>query len=408
MKKILFIKTSAIVKYLVNNPPLGLLYISGTLSNEYFEKRILNMLTPGITVERVKKEIKSYSPDIIAFSSMSYEFDTLIELSAFAKENLDNVLIISGGNLPSMSPKLVMENSEVDIAVIGEGERIFPAPFTDPWSGERYMHILTSRGCPYNCVYCSKPFGRKVRTHSVKRVLKEIDVLYREFSVREFVVIDDIFNIDEKRALDICEGIIALPYSIKLSFPNGLRADLMSRKLVDRLKAAGTYYIAYSIESINPKIIRFIKKELDIEKAEEIIKYTSDSGILTGTYFMFGFPGESRSDIFKNIRYATHSYADLIGFHIATPLPGTEFFNYGISEGYFDKNEYFDSLNRSASFEDGRFRISLLSERELKKILKQAYFMAYSNPARILRLLKKMPKKDIIRKAVNLVRLLIG
>ena len=132
------------------------------------------------------------------------------------------------------------------------------------------MTIFTSRGCPYNCIYCHNIFGKHFRARSAGHVWEEMKLLYNDYGVKQFFIWDDIFNLDKERAYKICDLIIKSGYDIKLAFPNGLRGDLMDRDLIFKLKEAGTFFITYAIETGSPRLQKFIKKNMNLEKLKEI------------------------------------------------------------------------------------------------------------------------------------------
>jgi len=237
------------------------------------------------------------------------------------------------------------------------------------------MTIFTSRGCPYNCIYCHNIFGKHFRARSAEHVWEEMKLLYNDYEVKQFFIWDDIFNIDKERAGKICDFIIQSGYDIKLAFPNGLRGDLMDRELIFKLKEAGTFFITYAIETGSQRLQKFIKKNMNLEKLKEIITITSkEAGIVTQGFFMFGFPTETREELYMTIDYAVKSDLDFTSMFIVNPFEGTELFNMAVAHTGI-KEYKFDYYNANYSLAE-------VSIEELKEIHKEGQ-IKFHTPERV-------------------------
>jgi len=240
------------------------------------------------------------------------------------------------------------------------------------------MTLFTTRGCPYHCVYCHNIFGKKFRARSAENVWKEMKFLYEDFGVHQFFIWDDIFNLDKKRLFSICDYIIESGYDIKLAFPNGLRGDIMDRDTIFKLKDAGAFFITYAIETASPRLQKLIKKNVDLEKLKEVITITSkEAGILTQGFFMFGFPTETREELYMTMDYAVKSDLDLTSIFIVNPFEGTELAEMAKKHA-MEKNEkfVFDYYNVNYSLAE-------VSIEELKKIHIEAQVKFSTTPGRI-------------------------
>jgi hypothetical protein len=156
--------------------------------------------------------------------------------------------------------------------------------------------MATSRGCPFLCTYCFTFGGKTVRLRSAKRVFAEMDALWTKRGVRDFYFVEDIFNVDKRRAQELCALILAGRREWRLYFVNGLRADLMDRALVNDLAAAGAVWITYAVETVNPRLQKMVKRSMNLEKAREMINYTQDKGLAVNVNTMFGFPTETAAE----------------------------------------------------------------------------------------------------------------
>jgi hypothetical protein len=156
--------------------------------------------------------------------------------------------------------------------------------------------LVTSRGCPYRCTYCFQPPDSKLRLRSARGVVREIETLVRDHGVRDLYVVDDIFNVHRKRALEVFERLIDAKLGVRLYFVNGLRVDLCDPAFVDRMIEAGTVWVAFAIESAHPRIAEMIKKKIDLERAHEVISHAQRAGIVVNVNTMFGFPTETAAE----------------------------------------------------------------------------------------------------------------
>jgi radical SAM superfamily enzyme YgiQ (UPF0313 family) len=255
---------------------------------------------------------------------------------------------------------------------------------------ERYMSIFTSRGCPYQCVYCHPVFGKKYRTRSAQNVCDEINILYHKYGIRELHVADDTFNLDIPRAEKILDFIIENKLDLRISFPNGVRADRLTDRLLNKMKKAGTFMVSYAIETASPRMQKIIKKNVELDKVFDIVKKTDKLGIIANGFFMIGFPGETREEIEMTIRYALKSKFHTASFFVVTPNPGTELYE-------MVKDSIGKKPDEGALFHYFHpYGICEVDDAELQQLLKKANYLFYLNPVRMLRFLQLLPqKKDI-------------
>ena len=446
MLKILFVKPQNKIILKLATPPLGIMYISSYL-RQYLKEdiriKIIDNRLYGYNEEQLCQRIKEYNPSIVGISSITVEDGDMHAAARAAKRFNRKIVVIAGGHHPTQYYDEVIMDRNIDALVLGEGELTFlelvqnymsgkgydgvkgiafrmddqvvraperelmpdldliPFPAWDlidmkayfrvlSMSGilgyRKYMSILTSRGCSYECIYCHGLVGKYFRARSVEDVGREIDALVSRYGIYKLEILDDIFNLDYKRAQGILDFIISRSYKLKLSFPNGLRGDLLDYNILLKLKKAGTIACGVAMESASSRIHNMIKKELDINKTEEMVRMSSRLGMLTGSAFMLGFPGETREEMLSTINMAVKSELDLAYFFIVIPFKGTPLFEENkmmIAEKY--KNVPFSDYN----YFRGVFNLSSVSDKEFIKIQQMAYLRFYLYPRRILRILSK-------------------
>lgn len=439
MAKILLIKASHITPDNSSvTPPLGLMYLAGFLRGYGgHECKIIDTRVQRLDM----KEVSNFSPEIIGISSITAEVDSLHALAQMLKEALPDVKIITGGPHPSQFPTKVLSDTHIDFAVIGEGEMTFhdlvdamcrhkdisvikglayrdngtvrftqprehmedldslPFPAWDlidplvyakhkrmsPLYGNTYMTLFTSRACPYHCIYCHNIFGKNFRASSPERVVKEIETLVYQYNIREFDVVDDIFNLDKRRAEKIFDLIVQRRLDVSLAFPNGLRSDRLDENILKKSREAGTEFISFAIETASPRLQRFIKKNLDLKKAGRAISIAARHGIYSNGFFILGFPTETQEEALQTIRFALESDLHSAYFFILIPFENTELFE-----------KYGKDFSADASAYDyyvGSFNLSEMSDEVLFRLQKTAFRKFWLNPLRLLRMILAHPSK---------------
>jgi radical SAM superfamily enzyme YgiQ (UPF0313 family) len=241
--------------------------------------------------------------------------------------------------------------------------------------------------------------GKRFRTRSAENIVAEIETLARNHGIREITIADDVFNLDRARAKRFCDLVLDRGLRLAFTFPSGLRGDVMDEELLTKLKAIGTYKIAYGIETGSPRVQKLIRKNVDLEKLRDVIRTTARLGILVQGFFLFGFPTETREDLDRTVRYALSSRLDLASFNIVNAFPGTELHamaaGMGIALNYsLDQYDY-DTLD---------FQLSEVPTGELRRLIRGLNMRFYLHPARLARILARLPHK---RQLLDLVGLFV-
>ena len=261
---------------------------------------------------------------------------------------------------------------------------------------KRYMPIYTSRACPYQCTYCHDIFGKTFRARTPQDVFDEIKILHDRYGIKEFQVYDDIFNIRTDRAIAVCDLIIKSGLKIHISFPNGLRGDIMNEELLRKLKLAGTYKIAYAIETAAPRLQKLIKKNVRLDRLKQVIEQTDKMGILCHGFFMLGFPTETKEEVMQTVDYALTSRLHFGGFYFLDPFEGTEIAEWALQM----RPDLMEKENHSYFSADRQ--LSEVPTKELELIQRNLYRKFYFNPHRIMRMLLLLPKRT---QALSLIKL---
>jgi len=371
-------------------PPLGLAYIIAVLKRSHNEAKIIDLSAENIDL---KTFLSREKPEVIGISSIVTTARQALEIAEQTKKILPESFVVMGGPYPSMmSDRLLARHREVDAAVVGEAEFAFlelikrlqngdildsveglifreddkirsnqrsnpiypldqiPYPAREELKmqlyGENAGTIFTSRGCPQQCIFCSRPvFGRKWRGHSPDYVLEEIEQLTKTYGVSTLSVLDDNFTVDLDRAEKILDGIIAKKWKLSIYFWNGMRADHMTKSLMAKLKKAGCTAINFGVESVDPDVISFIRKGVSLDQIEQAINLTRELGIRANVFLMLGNPGDNCESADKIIDFVEKVHVDGVHLSMATPLLGTKFWDWVDKNGQwldYDREELLD------------------------------------------------------------------
>jgi len=265
--------------------------------------------------------------------------------------------------------------------------------------------MLTSRGCPFHCIFCHRPhLGKEFRARSAENVLEEIRQIIK-MGISEIMIYDDTFTVDLDRAKAICLGIIQ--DNLPITFDIRARVDTVDDELMELLKVAGCKRIHYGVEASVPSVLKAICKEIDLGKVEETFKLTKRYGIETLAYFILGSPTETVTDIEHTIEYAKKLNPDYCHFAIMTPYPATPLYQLGLNEGLY--NDYWLEFAKSpsASFKPPCW--GEINRETLVKLLGKAYKSFYLRPGYILKQVNKARKsKSLGRKVRAGLRVLKG
>lgn len=374
--------------------PLGLMYLSAYLKQHVdpsLEIEIVNTLIDLPRRGGIGAVLRELRPQVVGVRGLTLfepQFNELLEeVKAFDR----TILTVAGGPLPTTEPDRVARNPNVDVCVIGEGEITFaeivrafldgrsPAgiagtasrdasgaivrggerllitdldalPFPDyerldlaayqtslnyGYNRRRQGVLLSSRGCPYRCVFCHVNLGKAFRARSPANLLAEVELLHRRHGVDDIFVVDDIFNLDYERAVEFLDLLIDARFRVRLYLVNGIRADLVDTAFIDKMKAAGVIWISYAVESGDPGMQKLIRKHLKFEKARAAIAATADRGLIVNYSFILGFPTETLSQANKTLEFIGTLPPSVLPFCFgAKYYPGTEMYDMAIAMGY--------------------------------------------------------------------------
>jgi len=388
--------------YEVHIPPLGLMYLASyartILPGVEFRIVESSLSSPDLSSTDLSTDdarfiriLNEFQPDVVGIRSIAFFLEELQRVASLVRAHSDATIVAGGPIVQAYKRRLFQEVPELEIAVKGEGEKVFadllsgaPLPSiagllyrTDDAAAENgvtenedqleladvdslpfpsydlidldqyerqlsyaYNHrrqgvLLTSRGCAYHCTFCFTHW-KGIRLRSAANIFDEIKELHDQHGILDFYIVDDIFNVDAKRALELFDRIVAAGLKLRLYFVNGLRADITSEKFVDRALAAGAVWFTYAVESGTDEIQRLVKKRLDLEKAKRIIAYTQRQNVAVNISTMYGFPTETRELAQRTLDWLSElPKASLLPYHFCLRFfPGCEINQQALEAGW--------------------------------------------------------------------------
>ena len=388
--RILLVLPPNIGRYVVATVPhAGLAFLAAVLESKGHKVGIQDMRIYSSNDDLFKK-IESFNPEMMGVSTASIGYKMAYEIVGALKKRYPKIPIAMGGSYASTVHSKVLQDTIADYVVYGEGEHAFldladgmppkdvkgliwrdngeiimnPPPkfFTDldslPFPDydkfeldkmlEKRIPLVTSRGCPNRCTFCSIQLvmGYPFRTRSPENVLKEIEFWYkRGYEIFEFS--DDNFTFNMPRAEKICDLIVESGMKIKMIFGNGLRADRVNEKLLTKLKKAGTVWIGYGLETSDETGLNLMKKDLEVDQLSKAVAYTKKLGIECQIHFIIGAPGATYETFKKDLEFAEEAAPDQVRFFNMVPYPGTEMFEWVKQNGRFlhQPEDYLNNLN---------------------------------------------------------------
>ena len=258
-------------------------------------------------------------------------------------------------------------------------------PLTDGLDpNARTYTLVTSRGCPYKCIYCSKPItGHTWRARSPEDVVAEWEYLVKEMGATEIGITDDVWNLKLSRAKEICRLIIAKDLNhVPWVTIHGMRADHTDAELFQLMKEAGCKRVGFGVESGNQAVLDSIRKNQTLDDVRRAFKEAKAAGLETMGFFIFGLPADTEETMEDTIRFALELDPDLANFMMAAPYPGTELWDIARESGRLFSMDWRDYAIHD---EKARYELPTLPPELVERKWHEAYRRFYLRPSRIWR-----------------------
>ncbi len=433
-----------------DHPHLGLAYVAAVLEAEKHDVRIIDIDAEALTDDSLGKIIEVEKPDLAGITATTPVFYSALKIAEIVKKNSLAHTVI-GGIHATLIPVECAENPFIDFVVVGEGEKTIvellnaiqdksdfsdikglvyksgkqiiqngvrepiqdldaiPFPARHLFKNQKYTYpdalrypaspIITSRGCPGNCTFCTAKFlhGKRFRCRSAENILDEIELLIKDYGVREIHIWDDNFITNRNRVFAFRDGIIRRNIKVLFSFPNGIRADFINRDILKALKDFGTYSVAIGVESGNQNILDMIQKGIKLEQIENAFRLAKEMKMETWGFFLIGLPGEDRNTINDTINFAIKLDPDIAKFHVLKPFPKSIVYEQLKSQGLIiDENYIHYGIHTKPVH-----RLPTVSQDELLELQQRAYRRFYMRPSKMLKEIMRL--KSWNRMKLNLI-----
>jgi len=261
-------------------------------------------------------------------------------------------------------------------------------PATDAIDGARSFSILTSRGCPYRCTFCSQSImPQKWRARTAENVLAEWRHLVEDLGAQEIGVLDDSANIKVDRLLELSDMLIENKLNhVPWIFVNGIRANLASKEFLAKMKSAGLKRTAFGVESGDPDILLSIDKKIDHDTIRRAFKNAKEAGLETIGFFIIGLPGETEETMERTIQFAIEIDPMIANFSMLTPYPGTTVYEIARRQGRILVEDWEDYV-----FFEGRARYEMgdMTAELIERKWREAYRRFYLRPSRAMRIVTR-------------------
>ena len=410
-------------------PPYSLMQLAAILKEKGHEVALIDANGEGISYQDVRHRLVVQSPfDALIFRFTPTTFDHDLKVAELAKEISARTITIGlCWTLQSFTKEILKSCDSLDIYAMGESEATVPnlvdalaqkkgweglrtvkglaykmdgavvyigAPsedvdydalpvpafdlvnthryYNNTRRNTRFMIVYTSKGCPYNCIYCTMR-RTKWKAKSAERVIREIRTLVRNYGAKEIGFFDETFTLNRQRVIDICQGL--LNEGIKLTWYCNTRVDRVDSELLELMRKAGCRGISYGVESGSQVILDNAKKGHTVEQARNAINWAKDVGIKTYASFMVGLPGESWDTIQETLEFIKSTLPNGAQFNVAVPYPGTELYKIAKTSGWIAGNLDWRTLYQHSS----AMRTAEMTSSELNQARKLLYRSLYFN-----------------------------
>lgn len=359
----------------------------------------------GTSFEQIEEIIRDCKPDMVGVNNLfTTQRKNAHEIYKLAKKTNPGIVTVAGGAHPTAMPELVLSDKNVDFVVIGEGEETivdlisfveskkdfssldgigfrrngdvklmpktkyienldelpFPARHLlnmrkyfgleashGTRSKKRFSPIITSRGCPARCMFCSahKVWGKAFRFRSAENVIAEMKLIKQEYGIEEIMFEDDNINLNAKRAEKIFDLMIEEELDFVWDTPNGVAAWTLTENIIRKMKLSGCRKLNFPIETGNQFVMdNIIRKPVKLHKIAPLINYAHKIDLKVGIFLVIGMPGETEKQMWDSVHFAKDLGVYSPHISIATPYPGSELYDICVEKKYLRDKFSLDDL----------------------------------------------------------------
>ncbi len=361
---------------------IGLAYLAAALKEQGHSVVVLNFnnYRKKNPEKWLQDTVMRFKPDLVGFSVLTLSYKGATRMMQSMRGYFKGAIVWGGAHITVEKENLLNKHPEIDYLAVGEGERTLLA-LLDHLAGRRELSsingiiyrdkdgiretppveiirdldllpfpdysafgveemdaypLLTSRGCPYNCIFCLSPVlagGRRWRARKVDHLIAELKYAQKKYKFRSFNIIDDCFTLNKARAEDFCDRLVAEKMNWPWACSNGIRADLVSDSLVGKMKKSGCTRVFLGVESMVPEVFASINKGETLDDIRNAVRLFKKNNILVNAFHIIGLPGDTYERTMRSYELSSELGVDGSMWQILVPFPGTEAFNWANKHG---------------------------------------------------------------------------
>ncbi len=373
------------LKTVALRPPIDLMYAAASFERAGAECRLVDYPGEGWGWDQLEDDLRTFAPDAVVLSITTPSFKDDMKAATLAKEVLPNVVTIAkGAHFNTLDIEAMREHRDLDIGLRGEyeltcldlglglpvpsipgltyrgedGEPIqnparqlpvdldqipYPARhlgnnrlYIRPDTDELQTTIVTNRGCPFSCTYClaNQVSGLRNRYRSVENVMGEIRECVQRHGIRNFLFRSDLFTQNKKWVIELCKSII--DERLDISWASNSRVDTVNPEVLEWMKKAGCWIIAFGVEKGDDDSLQMINKKATADQAREALRITREAGIRRSMYLLFGLPEDTEEILRNDIEFAKELDPDFLEIFYPYPFPGTALYKEAVAKGLLE------------------------------------------------------------------------
>ena len=429
-------------------PNLGIGYNASALRRAGHDVKICNAARKNMLPEDVARTVAEERYNLVGITIFTPYFSSAGMYAEALRRRVPETILVAGGPHAIFEPEEIYERIPAfDYVVTGEGEETFPALVSllesreepgpadlekipnlcfrdgngfrkterslikdikplDPvaWDllgphkfglhpngiftkKKKVAPMITSRGCPYPCKFCGAglAMGRKIRHRDPESILDDMQLLRDEYDIWEIQMMDDNFIVDNRFAIDVCEGMIRRKLDMVWGCPPGIRVDCVTEEVISAMAAAGCYSTSLGIESGSQRVLNLMKKKIDLDEVPRKLSIIRKHGIRVTGLFILGFPGETTGEMEQTVALSLKLDLNRANFFTFTPFPGSVMYDELKAMGKLDNLNYDDLYIHNLGYVDDS-----IDPDALDQVHKRAHFRFYLRPRIILGILKEI------------------
>jgi anaerobic magnesium-protoporphyrin IX monomethyl ester cyclase len=416
-------------------PPLGVAYLAGAARAAGHPTSVIDAYANDLPELELLDAVARVQPDVVGLTCTTFDWPLVARLARELRRERPQLHIWIGGPQLSLYPDECMAEQAVDLAVVGEGDEAIVELLDRVDSGEElasvagtivrvgdelirgperepiadldtlsmpaldllplaryrsldlpaaFASMVTSRGCPFRCRYCSQVYvGGRYRSHGATRVVDEMVRAQQVFGAREIVFFDETFTMDRDWVLSLCEDILGrglvIPWNVRT------RVDRLDGDVLGAMAEAGCCSVHVGIETGSDRVQGLMNKNLRLDGVSRALTAAREAGLETRGYFMLGYPGETVEEMEQTLQLSLDLPLDWASYTLTLALPGTGIYEDALANGTIPHDYWREYTLGRVTEHPGYFTDAGLDRGQLEALLKRAYRSFYLRPHLIRR-----------------------